>query len=59
MTWVGDGGDVIDARHGEDVQDHVRARDEQHREEVEDEAGQAIRHPASALNSFRYKVQDN
>ena len=50
---------MIDARHGEDVEDHVRARDEQHREEVEDEAGQAVRHPASALNSFRYKVQDN
>ena len=50
---------MVDARHSEDVQDHVRARDKQHREEVEDEAGQAIRHPASALYSFRYKVHDN
>ena len=49
-TWVRDGGDVVDARHGEDVEDHVGARDEQHWEEVEDEACQAVGHPASALS---------
>ena len=50
VTWVRDGGDVVDARHGEDVEDHVGARDEQHREEVEDETRQAVGHPASALS---------
>ena len=41
---------MVDARHGEDVEDHVGARDEQHREEVEDETRQAVGHPASALS---------
>ena len=41
---------MVDARHGEDVEDHVGARDEQHREEVEDKACQAVRHPARALS---------
>ena len=41
---------MVDARHSEDVEDHVGARDEQHREEVEDETRQAVRHPARALS---------
>ena len=41
---------MVDARHGEDVEDHVGARDEQHWEEVEDEACQAVGHPASTLS---------
>ena len=44
---------MVDARHSEDVEDHVGARDEQHREEVEDEARQAVRHPARALSDFK------
>ena len=41
---------MVDARHSEDVEDHVGARDEQHWEEVEDEACQAVGHPASTLS---------
>ena len=44
---------MIDARHGQDVQDDVGARDEQHREEVEDKACKAVGHPASALENFK------
>ena len=40
---------MVDARHSEDVEDHVGARDEQHREKVEDKARKGVGHPASAL----------
>ena len=42
---------MIDARHGEDVEDDVGAGDEEHREEVEEEAGETVRDPARALHT--------
>ena len=51
MTWVCDGSDVVDAGHGEDVEDDVGAGDEEHREEVEEEAGEPVRDPARALHT--------
>ena len=46
---------MVDAGHGEDVEDHVGARDEQHREEVEHKACQRVRHPARALKRIHIR----
>ena len=48
-SWVGDGGDVVDAGDGEHVEDDVGAGHVKHRQEVEEEAGELVADPAPAL----------